>query len=196
MADIISSPAEWKLRTVAQPSWFQTVQDTVNGVFGNGTVTYSFAGIVVDGVGYLPITPTVGQVAAQTLSSSTAKSSTTLSTGAITKGVVYKESMSFAWGYVSMSGGSNPTVTFRNGLNVATCAGTGAGAYSAQITFATAAASTYYAVCVNTVDQTGGAAGPAAGNPAIYDILTTGFKVKSTTSGPAAQDFTFVVFAS
>lgn len=58
---VISSPASWALGTVASPTWFQNVQDSVNGWYAG---TNSFAGLAVDGTGGLAVAPGAGNITA------------------------------------------------------------------------------------------------------------------------------------
>lgn len=120
---LITSPASWLNGTPASPTWFQTVQDNINGML-NGTGP-TFKSLRIDGVG-----GSTSSIDPGTLSTSGAIYAgasvigTSLPTPAMTPTLIYKELAPAAWGSINNAG---IVYTIAAGVNVSAINRTGVG---------------------------------------------------------------------
>jgi len=115
---LITSPAAWVNGTVAPATWFQNVQDTINGLYASqaGTGNGTFKSLEVDGIGGQAITVAPGMVSTQQLALTQAVFSSVVPTPAGVRGVGGIESPLFGALLLDFTGG---VYVLSRALNVA-----------------------------------------------------------------------------
>jgi hypothetical protein len=165
---LISSPLTWLNGTVAPPSWFQTVQDNLNGWIGGTGPT--FISLQVDGIG-----SNASSAPAGAMYVSTARAAQTLPTPSTTRGAFYREGALFAAAVFDGTG----AITFSSGMNIQSISRTGTGVY--VVTLVTASTGS---MSINVTVQSAGS--NLIGN--FEQLSTSSFRITVKTTAGAASD--------
>ena len=159
---LITNPATWLLGTVAAPTWFQNVQDNLNGLIGGTGPT--LASLQVDGAGGAASALGAGIVKSNIVQvASLGASGTTLPTPAPTFGSIYKDLCVVA-ALVFTNNGS--VFGFTNPYNIQSAVRNSVGNYT--FTFVTNPAQT---PLVSTATQTAGFISVNVG-PSTFTVIT------------------------
>lgn len=143
----ISSPSSWYNGTIAPPTWFQNVQDTLNGVTAGSASVIS---LTAQSGAPASVTP----APAGTVKLTATLSATSVPTSGTTAKVLYADAVPLLWATITYSGGAGGTFTIGRAFNVSSMTRSGVGMFDiAPVTNFTNAK---YAAMVNMTAPTSG----------------------------------------